>query len=421
MTAAPAVLSSTQAQFLADPHLQGLFDLIEAAGGEARVNGGAVRNALLAEPIREVDLSTNLLPEAVTAVLDAGGIKVVATGIEHGTVTAVAGGRGYEITTLREDVETRGRHAVVRFGTDWHADAMRRDFTMNALYCDRNGRLFDPLGGFADLRARRVRFIGSAEARIREDYLRILRFFRFYAWYGDGRPDAEGLKACARNREFLSYLSAERVWHELKRILAAPDPVRAVLWMRTAGVLAVALPEGGDWGIDMLGEVVAIEREQRCPPDPLLRLMSVVPPRLDRVAALAVRLKLSRQERARLEDWAHQAIPDYSVPNRMFARELYRSKRQAVIDALVVELARERTYQGRTRRASALAAKLTFARRWQAPTFPLAGRDLIEAGIGAGPRMGELLARLEQAWVERDFRPGHQELLDEAVRLARGN
>ncbi|MCG6858777.1 MAG: CCA tRNA nucleotidyltransferase, partial [Salaquimonas sp.] len=159
--------------------MQGLFDLIEAAGGEMRVNGGALRNALLGEPVNEVDLSTTLTPDQVSEVLKAGGVKVVATGIEHGTVTAVAGGEGYEITTLREDVETDGRRAVVRFGTDWRADAARRDFTMNALYCDRQGRLFDPLGGYDDLKARRVRFIGSAEARIAEDYLRILRFFRF--------------------------------------------------------------------------------------------------------------------------------------------------------------------------------------------------------------------------------------------------
>ena len=198
------------------------------------------------------------------------------------------------MTTLRRDVETDGRHAIVHFTTDWREDAARRDFTMNALYCDATGEVLDPLGGLADLRAGRVRFIGEAEDRIREDYLRILRFFRFFAWYGSGRPDAEGLKACARLKSGIATLSAERVWAELKRLLSAPDPTRALLWMRTTEVLQKVLPES--WGIDAVHRLVAAERAEGWAPDPLLRLEAILPPHRARIDALAERLRLSRAE-----------------------------------------------------------------------------------------------------------------------------
>jgi tRNA nucleotidyltransferase/poly(A) polymerase len=415
---APDTLTKTQAGFLANKAMQGLFDLIEAAGGEMRVNGGALRNALLGEPVNEVDLSTTLTPDQVSEVLKAGGVKVVATGIEHGTVTAVAGGEGYEITTLREDVETDGRRAVVRFGTDWRADAARRDFTMNALYCDRQGRLFDPLGGYDDLKARRVRFIGSAEARIAEDYLRILRFFRFFAWYGDGRPDAEGLKACARAKDRIATLSAERVWHELKRLLGAPDPTRAVLWMRTSGVLAAALPETGEWGVDALKHLVDVEKALGESPDFMLRLMAILPPRAERVEALAKRLKLSKREAQRLSEWAGVERPADGASDEELAKHLYRSGKQMLIDALTIEAARERAYQGVTPRAARLAAMVGFARNWQRPVFPLAGADLVQAGFESGPKMGRLLKRLERHWLENGFSPGRDELLAQAKKMA---
>jgi len=415
---APERLTDERAAFLADPGLQRLFDLVEAAGGEMRVNGGAVRNALMGLQPGDVDLSTTLTPDAVTACLTAGGIRVVDTGAEHGTVTAVAGGHGHEITTLREDVETRGRRAVVRFGTDWEADARRRDFTMNALYCDRQGVVFDPLGGYPDLVARRVRFIGDAGQRIAEDYLRILRFFRFFAWYGQGRPDAEGLKACVRLKGEMAILSPERIWMELKKLLAAPDPTRAVLWMRTSGVLAVVLPEAGNWGTDTVAKLV--EGEAANPPDPLLRLMALLPPRPDTVQALATRLKLSRREQERLAGWAATPLPDMEADHASFLRLLYRGDPQAISDVLTQELARERSYRGATERAGLLAARLELARAWSRPRFPVAGVDIAEAGVRPGPRMGRLLTLLEDWWVERDFKPARDELLAEARRLAAG-
>ena len=252
---------------------------------------------------RPTPTSPLILPPAeVIARAEAAGLKTAPTGIAHGTVTVIADGRPFEVTTLRRDVETDGRHAVVQFTTDWKEDASRRDFTMNALYCDVAGEVLDPLGGLADLQAGRVRFIGSAEDRIREDYLRILRFFRFFAWYGEGRPDAEGLKACARLKAGLATLSAERVWAELKRLLQAPDPTRALLWMRTTEVLQKALPES--WGIDAIHRLVAAERAEGWPPDPLLRLEAILPPHRARIDALAERLRLRAPRRRGCIAWA---------------------------------------------------------------------------------------------------------------------
>ncbi len=414
----PKKLPKAHAGFLADEALQSLFSLVEAAGGEMRVNGGAVRNALLGEPVTEVDLSTTLTPPKVTEVLEAGGVKVVATGIEHGTVTAVAGGRGYEITTLREDVETDGRRAVVRFGTDWQADALRRDFTMNALYCDRHGKLFDPLEGYDDLAARRVRFIGSADERIAEDHLRILRFFRFFAWYGGGRPDADGLKACARAKEKIAALSVERVWHEVKRLMAAPDPARAVLWMRTSNVLTVTLPETGNWGTEALAPMAGVEADLGLAPDALLRLMTLLPPRGERVEALATRLKLSKREADRLGQWAQATRPADDASDMDLARALYRGDAQALFDTLVVEVARERAFQGETPRAARLLAMSKFARNWERPVFPLAGADLLKAGFAAGPDMGRVLRQLESAWVDSGFADDREALIAQARELA---
>src|SRR5690606_26477555 len=232
-----------------DPALQRLLAVLSADDEEARVAGGAVRNALLGQEVADIDIATTCVPDETIRRAEAAGFRTVPTGYEHGTVTVVADKHAYEVTTLRADVETVGRRASVLFGRDWQADAERRDFTINGLYAEADGTVVDLVGGLADIEAKRLRFIGDPETRIREDYLRILRFFRFFAWYGEGRPDAEGLKACARLKEGLSGLSAERVWAETKKLLSAPDPSRALLWMRQTGVLAASLAESEKWGI----------------------------------------------------------------------------------------------------------------------------------------------------------------------------
>jgi poly(A) polymerase len=259
------------------PGLQRIFALLNADGGEARVVGGAVRNALMGMPVADIDMATTLPPQDVVERAQRAGIKAVPTGIEHGTVTLVLDGEGFEVTTLRRDVETDGRHAQVIFGTDWNEDAQRRDLTINALYADASGEVIDLVGGLADIETRNVRFIGDAGTRIAEDYLRVLRFFRFFAHYGSGRPDADGLRASARAKDKMSTLSAERVWSEMKKLLSATDPSRALLWMRQSGVLSQVLPETEKWGIDAIHGLVAAEQALGWTPDALVRLAAIVP------------------------------------------------------------------------------------------------------------------------------------------------
>ena len=392
---------------LRQPAVRAIFAALD--GEEAtRVVGGAVRDALLGRPVSDADFATIFPPQEVVARAERAGLKVVPTGIEHGTVTLISEGRPFEVTTLRRDVETDGRRARVRFTDDWHGDAARRDFTMNALYCDAAGEVFDPLGGLADLQAGRVRFIGEAEDRIREDYLRILRFFRFFAFYGAGRPDAAGLRACARLKSGLATLSAERVWRELKRLLSAPDPARALLWMRTSEILQKVLSES--WGIDAIHRLVAAERIEGWEPDPLFRIESILPPHRARIDALAERLRLSRAEAARLRAWADAPEIDPAMPEGDLARLLYRAGSDGCLDRLRHAIARE-LEAGHEEAAAGLRRLIAFAKEWRRPAFPVTGKDLVAQGIAPGPDVGRRLAELEQRWVEGGFELTRDELL----------
>jgi poly(A) polymerase len=409
------------ALWLKDAGLQRLLAALNANGEEARIAGGAVRNALLGQAVADVDIATTTTPQETIRRAEAAGFKVAPTGIEHGTVTVTSGGRGHEVTTLRADIETDGRRARVVFGRDWKADAERRDFTINALYAEADGTVVDLVGGLADLESRTLRFIGDAEARIREDFLRILRFFRFFAWYGSGRPDAEGLKACARLKDGLDRLSAERVWAELKKLLSAPDPSRAMLWMRQAGVLSKALPESEKWGIDAIHGLVAAERDLGWTADAMLRLEAVVPPDAERMMALAKRLKLSNVEAERLTSWAASPGIEPSGAESDLAKKLYRRGRQPIVDRLQLALASARNRAAESNdalvEAGGYARLLKFAEAWKAPKFPLRGADLQKIGVSAGPEMGKLLKRLEEEWVEADFRPDRSALAERAAEI----
>ncbi|HMB47413.1 MAG TPA: CCA tRNA nucleotidyltransferase [Afifellaceae bacterium] len=378
-----------------------------------RLVGGTVRNALLGEPVHDFDMATVLTPDIVTLKAEAAGLKVVPTGIEHGTVTVVANGKPVEVTTLRSDVETDGRHATVRFTEDWEEDAGRRDFTMNAIYCDPDGILFDPLGGRDDLAARLVRFIGDPEDRIREDYLRILRFFRFFAYYGHGRPDAGGLKACVRLKSGMAQLSAERIWSELKRLLEARDPARAMLWMRTTEVLQAVLPES--WGIDAIHPLIAAEQAEGWLPDPILRLEAILPPRAERIEELAHRLKLAKAETARLTDWAGVDRVAADISDGALAERLYRDGAQPLRDRFALALAKALGEEDADA-AEQLRSRIAFIDGWTKPVFPLAGKDLLDLGHEPGPAMGELLAALEEKWIESGFAVSRKILLKEAKR-----
>lgn len=415
-----SVTVSIEADWLRDAALQKLLAALSAQGEEARIAGGAVRNALLGQPVADIDIATTNLPAAISKRASAAGFKTAPTGIEHGTITVIADGTAFEVTTLRADVETDGRRAKVAFGRGWKRDAERRDFTINALYAEADGSVVDLVGGLADLESRTLRFIGDAEQRIREDYLRILRFFRFFAWYGAGRPDAEGLKACARLKDGLDVLSAERVWSELKKLLAAPDPSRALLWMRQSGVLTKVLPESEKWGIDAIHGLVAAERDLGWATDTLLRLKAIVPPDAPRLGEMAKRLKLSNGEAKRLESWAGTRAIAAETTDLQLQKLLYQGQPQGVADRLKLALASARARavndSAALIEAGGYARLLKTAAGWRKPTFPIKGADLAKIGFAEGPAMGEILKKLESAWIDSGFQMTHGALIERAAK-----
>lgn len=416
-----AVSIADRAEWLKDEALQRLLAALSEGDEEARVAGGAVRNVLLGQPVTDIDIATTTTPEETERRAQAAGFRTVPTGREHGTITAVSDGRAFEVTTLRDDVETDGRHARVVFGRDWARDAERRDFTINALYATARGEVVDLVGGLADLDSRTLRFIGDAEARIREDYLRILRFFRFFAWYGDGRPDADGLRACARLKDGLERLSAERVRAELVKLLCAPDPSRALLWMRQSGVLSKVLPESDKWGIDAIHGLVAAERDLGWTPDPMLRLAAVVPPDAARIEAMAERLRLSNAESGRLAAWARTPAIGHDTSETALARLAYSGERSGVEDRLRLALASARARAAQDDaalvQAGGLSRLLRFVETWEKPAFPLKGGDLVALGASPGKRLGETLKTLEEEWVAGGFAAGRDALIERAAQL----
>jgi poly(A) polymerase len=374
MTDAPA-LRLTPPPFAADHALTAVWDALP----EARVVGGAVRDVLTERPVADIDLATSLAPDAVIAALASAGLRAVPTGLDHGTVTAVVNGRGFEITTLRRDLETDGRHAVVAFTSDWRQDARRRDFTINALSMARDGAVFDYFGGLGDLRDGRVRFVGEAAERIREDYLRVLRFFRFYTRYGRLPPDPDALAALRAGAPGLARLSTERVWAELSKILAAPDPVEAVSLMADLGILTAIAPEVSR------PDRLAVLRDAGAPADPILRLAAMLP---DDTVTFARRLKLSNDERDRLVRL--QSVPAASPADDDAAlrRMLADYRRADLVD---------RTWLDDAPEAADLRRRLTDMPQ---PVFPLEGRDVVALGIAPGPRVGDLLRALRQWWMD---------------------
>jgi poly(A) polymerase len=391
---------------------------LEAAGGPgcARFVGGCVRNALLKRPVDDIDIATTLTPDAVTEALKAAGLKAIPTGVDHGTVTAVAQGRPYEITTLRRDVETDGRRAVVAFTTDWAEDAQRRDFRLNALYADPAGKLYDPTaGGLADVHAGRIVFVGDAETRIREDALRILRFFRFQAWYGKGEPDAAGLAACAALKGLIANLSAERVSAELLKLLAAEDPRPALRLMAKTGVLAAVLPEAR--GLERFERLVAIETEMLFTEDALLRLAALLPDDPALAAKLAERLRLSNAQRDRL---VAALTPDPPLVSWISPKEtrrlVYRLGAEALCDRATLAWAAS----DRPAATTQWRALLPTARSWTPPSFPLSGDEVMAAGVPKGPLVGQVMREVEAWWVENDFPSDKLALIERLKAVAQG-
>jgi len=391
-----------------DAGTRAVLAALEAEGGTARFVGGCVRDTLLGRPIGDIDIATPLTPDRVLARLKAAGIKAVPTGLVHGTVTAVTPQRHLEITTLRRDVETDGRHARVAFTADWAADAARRDFTMNALYLDAGGNLFDPMGGLADLRAGRVRFVGDAATRIREDVLRLLRFYRFHAQLGRGTADPTARAACHALAALLPSLSGERIAAETLKLLAAADPIPTLALMAEDGVLAAFLPEARH--INRLAALVTLEAAG----DPLRRLAALLAGDGVTASAVADRLRLSGDDRLRLVALLAPPWPvDLASDDRAQRRALYRLGPVLYRD-LVLLRAAETGAGGR------VAALLALADTWPLPQFPLKGRDVTALGVPPGPAIGRLLADVETWWEEGDFSAARDACLGELARRARG-
>lgn len=395
---------------------------LSADGAQVRFVGGCVRDAVKNRPIRDIDIATPDPPERVMALLGAAGIRAVPTGLAHGTVTAVIGEAHFEITTLRRDVATDGRHAQVAFTDDWIADAARRDFTINALSADPDGRVFDPFNGLADLGAGRVRFVGNPLRRIEEDTLRLLRFFRFHAYYGRGAAcDVTALAACRQMASRLADLSGERVAAELLRLLGADDPATILLVMQGVGVLAAILPEGED--ITRLRQLAWLERRglvrPDIRPDPLRRLAALLGPDPAAARAVAARLKLSGADRDRL---VAMAAPEVAISPALDPaarrRALRRLGGDLVRDLALLAWAGHRIgiVHADPADSAAWVALLDEIAAWEPVTLPLRGRDLLALGVPAGPEVGRVLARIDRWWEENDFRPTREQCLEAARR-----
>ena len=389
------------------PATQAVVGALTATGQPVRFVGGCVRDALLGRPVTDVDLATPLQPEAVTRALEAAGIRAVPTGWTHGTVTAVVNGRPFEITTLRIDVETDGRHAVVAFTDDWQADAARRDFTMNALSAEPNRCVHDYFGGIADAMAGRVRFVGDPMQRLEEDVLRLLRLFRFQAHYGREAPTPEALDACRTFASRLTRLAGERVRNELLKLLAAPDPTAA--WRLVCDVGAADVLVGEPGNIDRLAGLVAFPGEGG---DPVRRLAALVTGNDAATVALADRLRLTGAEKDRLLAMRRAAgAVAGAMDTAAVRRAAYRDGIEAVRDALFLswsDAPDDARYGGSV-------AALT---DWSPPVFPLRGRDVLALGVPKGPRVGRLLSTVEDWWISGDFAAGPADCLAELRRLA---
>lgn len=421
------------------PATRKVLGALTRGGADARFVGGCVRDAVLGRSIKDIDIATHAPPDEVIRLLVTAGLKALPTGLRHGTVTAVADGAHFEITTLRRDVQSFGRHAQVEFTDDWQSDAARRDFTINAMFCAPDGTLFDPFGGLRDLAAGRVRFVGNPRSRLEEDILRLLRYFRFQAYYGRNVPDPEALDACRAMVDRLPTLSGERVRSELLRLLGAPDPATAWRLIEVIGAAPYLLPLGTH--AECLERLVQLQNDLGIPAadDPLLRLAALLgvnaPPNV--AAQVAQRLRLSNNEQDRLiRLLTDSPATPIEATTRQRRRVLYHLGSELYLDRILLTAAGEAADETETmpahshkfahgykeergenaRLAVRLVPAFDAAAAWQNDTFPLKGRDLLALGVPAGPRIGQLLHAVEAWWVESDCHPDHAACLDEARR-----
>lgn len=391
-------LTRERAPWLFEGAVPRLLEVLCAEGDEARAVGGAVRNALLGQPVSDVDVATTATPDVVVRRVAAASMHPVPTGIEHGTVTVIINEKPFEVTTLRRDVETDGRHAVVRFGRDWKTDAERRDFTINALSADPDGQVFDYTGGIADIEAKRVRFIGDPATRIAEDYLRVLRFFRFHAAYGEGLPDAAGLAACIGARRHLAELSRERVRSELLKLLVAPHATPTLAEMSETGILIDVLA-GVPW-LASFSNFAKAEAEYGLAADPVRRLAALAVRVREDADRLRERLRLTNEETRRLRSMAEGW--------RQIFPEMGPVARRAILYRIGADNYRERVLLAFSRAEEKVddegwRALYALPDEWPVPQCPFTAKLFLDQGVERGPALGSILARAEESWIESGF------------------
>jgi tRNA nucleotidyltransferase/poly(A) polymerase len=389
------------AEWLEDQRLKRVFSALAQAGGEARVAGGAVRNALLGEPVADIDIATTLTPQEIMAAGRAAHLGVHPTGVDHGTITLTAEGKPFEVTTLRVDAETFGRKARVEFTDNWEADARRRDFTVNALYCNAEGDILDFVNGYRDILRKRIRFIDDPRQRIEEDYLRILRFFRFHARYGKGAPDRDSLAACIELKAGLQSLSAERIRQELLKLLIAPRAVETVKVMAKTNILKLVIPHVEHFA--PLTRMAEIDAANDLVPDPLLRLSLLAKDAL----SLRKPLRLTNNEVKQLESLAGVTPPSPKLREKEQQAILYQLGAESWRDGVRLAWARSKADPA----DSAWRALLALPERWPRPVFPVTGGDLLRKGYKPGPDFGRILTKLEDWWIASEFKPGKDEIL----------
>jgi poly(A) polymerase len=398
-------LDPSQHSWMNTPATRAVMAALAGSEDGARFVGGAVRNALLGEPVSDIDIATRFTPDEVVRRLESSGLRAVATGIEHGTITAITRGQAFEVTSLRRDVETFGRRAVVAYTTDWTEDAVRRDFTINALYAGEDGTVFDYFGGADDIAARRVRFIGDGRQRIQEDYLRILRFFRFHAWYGRGEPDRASVAACIAEKHGLKLLSGERVQKELLLLLRAKSPMPVLIIMHNSGILAAILH--AELQLPRLEHLIEIENANRSAPDALLRLAGLLPDAAADARNVAQALRLSNEARDRLVAAAEKDARIGASASQSRIKELiYRTGKARFGDQLLLRWADS----GASAADPQWCAIYTLMRDWAVPLLPIDGNDVMALGIPEGPGIGIHLRDAEQWWVEHEFAPDRDQL-----------
>ncbi|NKB19505.1 MAG: CCA tRNA nucleotidyltransferase [Alphaproteobacteria bacterium] len=388
--------------WMAQTQTRTVMNALIAGGKPARFVGGCVRDALLGLPVQDIDIATPEPPERVTDLIERAGLRAIPTGIDHGTITAICDGIPFEITTLRRDVETFGRHARVSFTTDWLEDAARRDLTLNALYCDRDGTVFDPVGGLADLKQGRIRFVGDAHERIQEDVLRLLRFFRFFAYYGVGEADENAIEACKRMAPQLASLSIERVWKELSRLLLAPDPAATLEIMATNGILSHLLPEAIHSG--RLPTLIRAEVSTETGPDYLRRMATIVDLDKDGVQTLAARLKLSNADRDQLCDLCNpRTCPNPLADPKANRDALYRLGPNLFRDLVLIG---EASFPEQD-----WLSLFSLPETSPVPGFLVTGQDVVDMGVPAGTEIGNLLEQVEEWWIAGNFEANRETCL----------